>query len=182
MEWFDTVILDWFQSIHSTALTVIMRFFTLLGEGGAVCIVLGLVLLVGRETRKTGMTVLLSLIFSLLVCNLLLKNVVARPRPCWRNPDVTMLIGIPRDYSFPSGHSSASFAAAGSVLLRKHKWALAVIAAAFMTAASRLYFYVHYPTDVLAGAFLGLLFACLAHKIINNMEKRGMFTWEKAKW
>lgn len=168
VEWFDETILNWFLMVRNPALTPILRLFTVLGEGGAIWIALGILLLARRETRRMGMAVLLSLVFCLLAGNLFLKLVVARPRPCWRHPEIDMLIGIPRDYSFPSGHTMSSFAAAVSVFLWDRRWGLAALAGAAVIAGSRMYFYVHYPTDVLAGAVIGIILAILAKMIIDK--------------
>ena len=153
IEWLDSTVLNWFLSIQNPILTVIMKIFTLIGEGGAVWIAVGLILLAGKKTRKAGAAVLLALVFCLITGNLLLKNIVARPRPCWVNPSVPMLIAIPKDFSFPSGHTMSSFAAV-------------------MIAASRMYFYVHYPTDILAGLLIGILLGCLAVYLVHILERR----------
>jgi len=163
VEWFDSTILDLFQSIQSPVLTPLFKLFTLIGEAGAVWIAVGILLLAGRSSRKAGIAVLLSLIFCLLTGNAFLKNVVARPRPCWRAQDIEMLIAIPRDYSFPSGHTMSSFAAAASV------WGTAALAGAIIIAVSRLYFYVHYPTDILAGAVIGVFLAMVSWWIIDKV-------------
>ena len=113
--WFDSVILSWFQSIQNDFLTVLFKAITFLGEGGLIWIALGLCLIAYKKTRWVGISVLLALLFSLLVGNVTLKPLVARPRPCWRNPLVNLLLQNPKDYSFPSGHSLSSFAAAMAV-------------------------------------------------------------------
>lgn len=84
--WFDSVILSWFQSIQNEFLTVLFKAITFLGEGGLIWIALGLCLIAYKKTRWVGISVLLALLFSLLVGNVTLKPLVARPRPCWRNP------------------------------------------------------------------------------------------------
>ena len=82
--WFDSVILSWFQSIQNEFLTVLFKAITFLGEGGLIWIALGLCLIAYKKTRWVGISVLLALLFSLLVGNVTLKPLVARPRPCWR--------------------------------------------------------------------------------------------------
>jgi undecaprenyl-diphosphatase len=94
--------------------------------------------------------------------------VFARIRPCDINTAISLLISRPLDYSFPSGHTMSSFAAAMVLFLTNKKIGIpALILAAFIS-LSRLYLYVHFPTDVLAGAVLGILFAHLSIKIIDN--------------
>ena len=142
-----------------------------------VWIVLGLLLLIWKNTRWVGISILLALIFSLLVGNLTLKPLVARPRPCWRNPEIPLLVANPTDYSFPSGHSLASFAAATEIFMG-NRWAgIAALAGAFLMACTRLYFYVHYPTDVLAGMVLGVALGIVAGVIVTQFRKK----WESSR-
>jgi len=172
IEIFDQVILDWFQAIQSPMLTPLMKLVTTLGEGGAIWIAVGIILLIRKPTRKAGAVVLLALIFCLVTGNILLKNIIARPRPCWRNPEVPMLIAIPKDYSFPSGHTMSSFAAATGVFFWDKKWGIAALVLAVLTSLSRLYFYVHYPTDILAGMIIGILLAFISKEIVNRMVRK----------
>lgn len=151
----------------------------MLGEGGIIWILIGVTLLFWKQTRRTGAVVLLSMLLCLIFCNGILKNVIARPRPCWRKPELAMLIGIPGDYSFPSGHSASSFAAAVCLCFKSRQGGLAALLLAAIIAASRMYFYVHYPTDILAGILLGILMAFLAEWMMRVLEKKGVFKWEK---
>ena len=98
------------------------------------------------RTRKVGLAVLLSLLGGFLVGNLLLKNLAARERPCWLMPEVLLLIESPHDYSFPSGHTLASFETAFSIFLYNKKWGIAAEVLAALIAFSRLYHFVHFPT------------------------------------
>ena len=174
IEQFDSIILDWFQSIHTPVLSHLFYWFTTMGEAGIGWIVIGIFMLLPKVTRKTGAVLLLSLLFCLITGNLCLKNIVARPRPCWRNPEVEMLISIPKDYSFPSGHTMSSFAAAASIFLWNKRWGIAALAGAVLISISRLYFYVHYPTDVAAGVIIGVVLAILARGIVESrVRQRG---------
>lgn len=173
--WFDSVLLDWFQSIQNDILTGVFEVITMLGEAGIIWILTGLILLTGRRTRWLGIMVLVALLFSLLVGNLTLKPLVARPRPCWRHPEVPLLIASPRDFSFPSGHSMSSFAAASAIWMWNRRAGVVALAGAVIMAATRLYFYVHYPTDVLAGMLIGTLLGWLAYEIVGRVRKR----WEE---
>lgn len=172
VQWFDSVVLDWFVAHREPLLTPVMKVFTMLGEGGFIWILIGVTLLFWKQTRRTGVVVLLSLLLCVLFCNGILKNVVARPRPCWRNPELAMLTHIPSDYSFPSGHSASSFAAATCLCFKSRRGGLAALFMAAAIAASRMYFYVHYPTDILAGILVGILMAFLAEWIIRVFEKK----------
>lgn len=173
--WLDNTILDWFQSIHNDMLTNIFRIITTLGEAGVVWILIGLILIIQRNTRWVGMTMLLALLFSLLVGNVTLKPLVARPRPCWRHPEIELLIANPTDYSFPSGHAMSSFAAATAVFMWHWRWGIAALLGAVVMACTRLYFYVHYPTDILAGMLIGILLGILAYAGLCQWKK----SWEK---
>ena len=92
IEWLDAGTIELFQPLHNPVLTVIMKFFTTIGEGGAVWILAAVLLLLFKKTRKAGIILAGALILCLLSCNIALKNLVARPRPCWRREDLEMLI------------------------------------------------------------------------------------------
>ena len=97
---------------------------------------------------------------------MILKPLVARPRPFTSDPARILLIPRPEDYSFPSGHTAVSFAAASAALfMKKRKTGVAFGAVACLIAFSRLYLYVHYPTDVLAGAVIGILCGAAASNL-----------------
>lgn len=157
-------ILDWIAAhCHNGVLDEVIPFITSLGNAGIFWIALGmLILLFHRGERSTGCQVLLALLFSLVVCNLLLKNFVDRVRPCDLNTAVELLVPRPWDSSFPSGHTSASFAAVMVLILRRWwgRWGALVLA--ILIAFSRLYLYVHFPTDVLGGLAVGVFCGWLA--------------------
>ena len=157
IEWLDAGTIELFQPLHNPVLTVIMKFFTTIGEGGAVWILAG------------------ALVLCLLSCNIALKNLVARPRPCWRREDLEMLVAIPKDFSFPSGHTTASFAGAVCIFSWDRRWGIVAYVTAVLIAVSRLYFFVHYATDVLAGMVLGTCMAWISIKVVNKiMSNRTM--------
>lgn len=96
------------QSIHNPFLDKLMIFVSTIGNAGIIWIILGIVLCFFKKSRRTGFMVLISLLVGFIIGNLILKNVIARPRPCWVDTSVNMLIAIPKDYSFPSGHTLSS--------------------------------------------------------------------------
>ncbi|MDO4294855.1 MAG: phosphatase PAP2 family protein [bacterium] len=149
---------------HRPWLDACMKALTSLGNGGWFWIVLGLLLLCFAKTRKAGFGILLSLFLGLLLGNLLLKNLVARERPCWLMPELPLLIAVPQDYSFPSGHTLASVEAALMLYLHHRRWGVLAGLLALGIAFSRLYLFVHFPTDVLAGALLALFNVWLVHR------------------
>ena len=172
MEW-EFAILDMLQEMHHPVLTKIMAFVTMLGEAGWFWILLVVILLCTKRFRKCGVAVLLALVLDFLLANVILKPLVARPRPCWINDTVELLVRVPKDYSFPSGHTMASFAAAGALLLTEKKLGICSLVLAFLMGISRLYFYVHFPTDVLAGMVLGLLCGFAGVFLMKKLMKKG---------
>ena len=168
-------ILDFIQNTFSCAfMDVIMPAISFLGNAGWVWILAGVVMAVIPKTRKIGITVCIALLLSLIVCNLTLKPIVNRIRPYDIKEGIELLITKPHDASFPSGHSSASFAAAVAMVLYNKKIGIPAVVLASLIAFSRLYLYVHFPTDVLGGIILGSLCAVGAYFI-------GKFVFKKIK-
>lgn len=160
------------QEIHSPLLDGLMVALTFLGDKGWSWIVLGGALACHKRTRAWGMAVLLSLAAGFLVGNCLLKVLVGRSRPCWIDSEVRLLVAVPRDFSFPSGHTMAGFEAAVSIFLYDRRWGLAAGILAALIGFSRLYLFVHFPSDVLAGALIGTLIALAVHHLIQYMQRR----------
>lgn len=177
MEWFlelDGQILLWIQEyVRVPFLTTFFTHYTHMGDHGIIWIILGILLLLPKKTRKAGILVLLSLLGSLLVNNIFLKNVVARTRPYEVLDGLKLLIEAQWDYSFPSGHTGSSFAAAMAMYLTlpKRYGVLALVAATLM-GLSRLYVGVHYPTDVLAGVVTGILIAVVANILLKKLYQK----------
>ena len=164
--------LDFLQTIHTPLLDKILAFITSLGNAGIIWIMLAVVLLILPKTRKAGIIVAAALLMDLILCNLILKNLVARVRPYDVNTAIAILIKKPLDFSFPSGHTAASFAAMTALFLAKMKKAwIAALILAVLIAFSRLYFYVHYPTDVLGGAVVGILSGIIGYTIVEKIGK-----------
>ena len=178
---FDLPILDWIaEHLWCPLLDNILPAVTHLGDGGILWIALALVLLCIPKWRKTGLAMALALVTGLLVCNLGLKPLVGRLRPfdyvqqCFQRT-IPLLIAAPTDYSFPSGHTIASFEAATVLLLRSKPLGIAAMATAVMIAFSRLYLYVHYPTDVLFSVAMGIGFGFLGAFLV----KKGVAFYEQ---
>lgn len=114
-------ILDGIQNLRTPAVDVLMPFITSFGNGGVIWIVLTVILLLIPKTRKTGLILGAALILDGILCNLLLKNLVRRIRPCDINDAIRLLIPYPSDYSFPSGHTAVSFAAASALYFAGEK-------------------------------------------------------------
>ena len=152
-------ILDFIQTLRNPAFDAIMVCITHLGDAGILWLLLSAVLIISRKYRRIGMIMIASLAVEALIANIILKPTVARIRPYDINTAVTLIIGAQHDYSFPSGHTTASFAAATVLFLNRFKYWPVFAVLAVLIAFSRLYLYVHFPSDVLAGAVIGILAA-----------------------
>lgn len=154
----DFRILDFIhEKLTCRFLDHIMPILTAAGNAGLIWIIIAAAMLISRKYRQNGLELAAGLAGCALVGNLLLKNIIARQRPCWINGAVELLIAVPKDYSFPSGHTMASFAAAAVIMHANRKFGIAAYISAVLIAFSRLYLYVHFPTDVIAGAVIGTL-------------------------
>lgn len=154
-------ILHAIQGLHADWLNPVMIFLSAIGEVGLVWILISIVLALVPRTRRCGLSMMAAMALSFLLGNVLLKNLIARPRPCIVDTSVTMLVPVPAEYSFPSGHSLNGFTAAVTMFLYYRRPGVAALALASVIAFSRMYLFVHYPTDILAGIALGILDACL---------------------
>ncbi|MCI1931575.1 MAG: phosphatase PAP2 family protein [Clostridia bacterium] len=163
---FDFSILDFiYYHCHNGILDIIMPVITSLGNKGMIWISLAVALIISKNYRKTGIAVLCALVLDLIVCNMFLKPFVARIRPYDINTAVKLLIARPTDFSFPSGHTAASFASV-SALFFSHKWLWKpALVLSVLIAFSRLYLYVHYPTDVLGGMMIGIVMGYIGYKV-----------------
>lgn len=160
----DAAVMAFIQThFHNTVTDTVFPIITSLGEAGIGWIVLSLVLLCFKKTRRTGGLVLIAMTVTLLFGELTLKNIICRLRPCNVFTDFPMLIARPTSYSFPSGHTSSSFAGALILTLRHKKVGWLAYIPAVLIAFSRIFLFVHYPTDVLAGILLGTLAALLTY-------------------
>lgn len=152
---------------------------THLGDAGIVWITLGFILCICRKTRVCGILLLTGLLIGLLLGNVALKNIIARDRPCWIREMTDLLIAVPKDYSFPSGHTLSSFIAATVLFHCDKRWGIPAYILAALIAFSRLYLFVHFPTDVLAGMILGIIIGCLVWRLAPMLRRRlGMETQE----
>lgn len=151
-----------------------MPKITALGNGGGIWILASLALICTKKYRLNGFIMLISMGAGALAGNIILKPLIARPRPCWINENVQLLIKMPIDYSFPSGHTLSSFIGAISLTYTNRKFGFLAIPLAISIAFSRLYLYVHFPSDVLAGVALGIVIEYAARKVLKPiLEKNG---------
>lgn len=167
-------ILIWIQNnLRMERLTPIFIFITNLGNKGAIWILISVSLLFSKKTRNIGILSLLALFLSVIMDNVILKNVIARSRPFDVVEGLTCLIKKPTDYSFPSGHTGSSFAAAVVLFLNfPKKYSFSALILAFLIGFSRLYVGVHYLSDVIGGAVIGTMIAVTVCMIGRNLHKK----------
>ena len=179
-ESFDLPILDWIAAnLWNPVLDVLMPMITLLGDAGIFWIAIAVVLLCMKKTRRVGLGMGFALIMGLLVCNVTLKPLVGRIRPYdYQEQEfqkiIPLLIERQHDFAFPSGHTIASFEAATVIAINHKKWGIAAMVLAVLIAFSRLYLYVHYPTEVICSVILGVGFGFLGNYLARKVlpEKR----------
>ena len=182
-EAFDLPILDWIAAnLQCGFLDALMPLITLLGDAGIFWILCSVALIFIPKTRRVGLSMGISLLIGLLVCNVTLKPLVGRIRPydyqmVHFQREITLLVEGLHDYSFPSGHTIASFEAATALLMGNKKLGIPAMILAVLIAFSRLYLYVHYPTDVLASIVLGIGIAFLGTFLV----KKGYALWDSRK-
>lgn len=165
-------ILHAIQGLHRDWLDPIMIFFSAIGNGGLFWIAMSVVLACIPRTRKCGLTMLLGMAITYVFGNLIIKNLIARPRPCAVDTSVTLLIPFPSEYSFPSGHSASGFTAASVLFAYYHRTGVIALLIAGIIAFSRMYLFVHYPTDILGGICIGIVDAFLAVQLVRAWERK----------
>lgn len=174
---FDIPVLDFIQShLRCDFSDTFLSLVTHLGDAGIFWILLTALLLAFPKTRKTGLYCAAALLLDAIFCNLMLKPLIARTRPfdlpAFATKDIQLLIARPRDYSFPSGHTAASFAVTTVLFFRQSPLRFPSLVLSILIAFSRLYLYVHFPTDVLGGLVVGVLSGVLAILLIHCWEIR----------
>ena len=161
------------QKLHNPVLDKIMIVLTKLGDAGILWIAIALILLIPKKYRRAGLQMLITMAITYVIGNLILKNLIARERPCWIDTTVPLLIASPSGYSFPSGHSMNGFASALALFLNDKKLGIPALVLAAAIAFSRLYHFVHFPTDVLGGILIATVVALLVNlffkKFIKNL-------------
>lgn len=164
-------ILHMIQTLHNPLLDKIMIFIfnSLVGSLGQLWIAVGLVLLLIPKTRKCGAAVLLSYLVSFLIGNEWLKDLIARPRPCAVDTTVSLIVKKPGSFSCPSVHTYLAFSSAAAIYHYYKKVGIGVLVFASLVGFSRMYFFVHYPTDVLLGIALGILTAFVVCTLLDKI-------------
>lgn len=164
----DSILLYINNNMHGQIMDKAMIFITSLGNAGFIWIVITVFLISNKKYRNAGLMALGALILSTLLGEGIIKHIFHRMRPSDVIPAANLLISKPLSYSFPSGHTASSFAAAGVLAKYFKKYTLELYCLASLIAFSRLYLYVHYPTDILAGIILGLLCSRITIYLFNK--------------
>jgi undecaprenyl-diphosphatase len=192
------------HALNADWLTPIMKLITYMGEAGIFWIILCLVLIILKKTRRLGIICALSLLFTFIICNLIIKPTVDRVRPWVTFQMVNAMLPPPGDASFPSGHSANSMAPAWAFFLATmpvktsagrsydrvrclgwrgegaspqvmHRLGIAAVVLAVLIGISRLYLGMHYPSDVVCGLLIGMIVATIVYWVILKIEdNRGL--------
>ncbi len=192
------------QALNADWLTPVMKFFSLLAEDGIFLILVCLVMMIFRRTRRAGIICTLALAFTFVCCNLILKPLVDRDRPWEVFNMVNVMLPALGDGSFPSGHSANSMATAWALFMASrpvrtdkgrsydevsclgwdgegvspkvtHRISVIAVAVAVLVGVSRIYLGMHYPSDVVCGLLLGILTSTVTYKAILRAEdSRGL--------
>ena len=172
---FDLPILDWIQAhMANPFLDMIMPWITVLGDAGIFWMIVAAVLAITKKYRRVGFGMAIAMAIGLVVCNMILKPCVGRIRPYdfqeTLGVTINLLIEKQHDFSFPSGHTIASFEACTVILLGSKKLGIPATLLAILIAFSRLYLYVHYPTDVIASVILGTIFGIIGYLVTHKIK------------
>lgn len=168
IEKIDYFILEFIQSkIENPIMDKVMVYITRLADLDVLWILIALIFLNINNYHKDGITIIVSLVLCALIGNLTLKNLFTRTRPCDAKEILNLLIKRPKDYSFPSGHTMVSIASAYVIFNADYRLGIISWIIALLISFSRMYLYVHYPSDVAAGALIGVFIGIFSIYIMN---------------
>ena len=173
----DFMFLELIQKLRNPVLDKIMSFITHLGSAGAIWILLAVIFIIGRKSRLSGIKIAVALLFGLVIGTLGMKHFFMRERPfTFEEALITLenlIISAPSDrYSFPSGHTLSSFTSAWLVLMYNKKLGVAAIILASLISFSRMYLYVHFPSDILGAVILSVPIALASNWVVNKIVKK----------
>ena len=158
------------DNLSNPVMDKIMIFITTLGDKGIIWIIIGIILLSMKKYRKVGFTLLIALLVNALIGEGILKNIVQRPRAFITYPDISIIINPPSSFSFPSGHTASSFAAATVLGYYFKGWRYILYIFASLIAFSRLYLFVHYPSDIIFGILLGVICGLITIRLMGSID------------
>lgn len=155
--------------IRNSVLDTVFVFLTRLGDGARVWLLFSVLFLIVPKTRKAGCISIIAILLSYYLNDSVIKSLFARPRPFQVIPDLVTVINPPYGYSFPSGHTASSFAAAFAFYRNLPKGGgIPALILASLIGLSRIYVGVHYPTDVLFGVLSGFLMYYLSDFLVSS--------------
>ena len=163
---FDFHLLEMISSIRNDVLTLIMKALTYSGKGGIIWILISLVMIAFPKTRKIGIFAIIALALEYIIGDCCIKYLIARERPFIQHPWIDTIIKHPTGYSFPSGHTGAAAAVSVSVFIQNKKIGIPMMILAVGIMFSRLYFCVHFPTDIMGGIINGTTWAIVSYIVI----------------
>ena len=169
----DQTILDLIhKELTCCFLDAVMPFVSALANAGIIFFAAAGIMMFFRNYRRCAVNILMCMAVAAVVANLILKPLIARERPCWINEEIQLLVAVPQDYSFPSGHTLHSFMVATVIMMYDKRIGIPSLVLAALIGFSRLYLYVHFPTDVLCGALLGVAFAVGGYYLLRFALKK----------
>ena len=172
----DFNILYAIQSMRFDLLDQIVLFIsTLIGSHSLLWLIIGVGLCIFKKTRKCGVAMLLAFAIGFLVGHTILKNLIGRPRPCQIDQSVALLVDRPSSFSCPSSHTLFAFSSATAVFMYFKKVGIAAFIFAAIVGFTRMYLFVHFPSDVLFGAVLGVVIGVISVKIVNALSEKWSF-------
>jgi undecaprenyl-diphosphatase len=160
------------ENISGGIMDSLMKYISISGDHAAIWILIVLILLINKPTREIGVIMAIALLFGQVLNDVIIKPLVGRPRPFMEDPSLLLLISPPGGYSFASGHVVKAFAAAFVLFIHDKKLGIPLMVYAILMAFSRIYLLVHYVSDVIAGALIGMLCAVTAYIIVNGIKKK----------
>ena len=169
----DQTILDLIhKELTCGFLDAVMPFVSALANAGLIFFAAAGIMMFFRNYRRCAVNILICMAVAAVAANLILKPLIARERPCWLNEEIQLLVSVPQDYSFPSGHTLHSFMVASVIMMYDKRIGIPSLVLAALIGFSRLYLYVHFPTDVLCGALLGVAFAVGGYYLLRLILNR----------
>lgn len=167
----DWMILHFIQHyMRCPFLDFLMPKITMLGNSSLIWLLAAVLLFASKKYRKYGIALMAGILCGNLTCDVILKNIIARPRPCWIE-NVNLLIHMPKDYSFPSGHTLTAVISAVIITCANHRFGWAAIPLAILISFSRLYLFVHFPSDILTSIVFGIIIGLTAVSVVRRTPK-----------
>lgn len=164
----EEAVMHWMDGIGSPMLDSIMSAITGIATHAIVWFAICFLMLFGRRSRRYVVPVVISIVLAYVISDFILKPCIDRVRP-FEELGLEIIVSAPVTSSFPSGHTASSFAAAVALWFYDRRLGIPAVTLAALVAVSRVYLLVHWPTDVIAGAILGIVCAVAVHIIWSRM-------------